>query len=145
MFRCRFYCLGILLGYSNCSSSIKKRKLSLFWTHFRYVIFGRLYLKLWAKLLTLRSKLHILNRRIFNLMHSWYGEALFYSVPRVSTLPCQFIYTLHMTFFITMLYNSYVGWYWTKEAVSGTYSQVQREWSFRQYPTHCTKPYRSHK
>jgi hypothetical protein len=35
---------------------------------------------------------------VFNFMHSWYDGSLFYPVPRVSTSPCQFIYTLHMTF-----------------------------------------------
>ena len=58
-------------------------------------------------------------------------------------IPCLFVYTLHMIF-ITMLYNAYVAWFSTEEAICGAYSKVWREWSSKQYPIHWTNHHRSH-
>ena len=44
---CRFYCLGICLGYLYCLSWIKIEKLSQFSIRYQYLLSERMYLKPW--------------------------------------------------------------------------------------------------
>lgn len=42
-------------------------------------------------------------------------------------------------------YSAYVEWFWDEEVIFGTYFQVRREWSYKQYPWHRTRHYWLHK
>ena len=78
----------------------------------------------------------------FNALMAWWN-ATFSSTQGKYFTPCSFLHMLLMFFLITMLYNAYVGWFWTEEAIFGSYFEVWREWSSKQYPSLRTKHYRS--